>query len=131
VFLISVVAVSLKKTFDLPEAEAELVEGWGTEYGGMRFGLIMMSEYARGFVGSALATLLFLGGWDGPFPEIIPAGLWFLGKVFFVFFLFIWIRGALPRVRTDQILAIGWKRLLPLAVVNIFIAIAFKTLGWF
>ncbi len=131
VFLISMVAEVERVPFDLPEAEAELVEGWGTEYGGMRFGLIMMSEYARGFVGSALATLLFLGGWDGPFPEIIPAGLWFLGKMFFVFFLFIWIRGALPRVRTDQILAIGWKRLLPLAVVNIFIAIALKTLGWF
>jgi NADH-quinone oxidoreductase subunit H len=131
VFLISMVAEVERVPFDLPEAEAELVEGWGTEYGGMRFGLIMMSEYARGFVGSALATLLFLGGWIGPFPEVIPAGLWFLGKVFFVFFLFIWIRGALPRVRTDQILAIGWKRLLPLAVVNIFIAIAFKTLGWF
>lgn len=131
VFLISMVAEVERVPFDLPEAEAELVEGWGTEYGGMRFGLIMMSEYARGFVGSALATLLFLGGWDGPFPEIIPAGLWFLGKMFFVFFIFIWIRGALPRVRTDQILAIGWKRLLPLSVVNIFIAIALKTLGWF
>jgi NADH-quinone oxidoreductase subunit H len=131
VFLLAMVAEVERVPFDLPEAEAELVEGWGTEYGGMRFGLLMMSEYARGFVGSALATLLFLGGWAGPFPDIIPEGLWFLGKVFFVFFIFIWMRGALPRVRTDQILAIGWKRLLPLAVVNIFIAIALKTLGWF
>jgi NADH-quinone oxidoreductase subunit H len=131
VFLIAMVAEVERVPFDLPEAEAELVEGWGTEYGGLRFGLIMMSEYARGFIGSALATLLFLGGWAGPFPEVVPDGLWFLAKVFFVFFIFIWMRGAMPRVRTDQILGIGWKRLLPLAVVNIFIAIALKTLGWF
>jgi NADH-quinone oxidoreductase subunit H len=131
VFLIAMVAEVERVPFDLPEAEAELVEGWGTEYGGLRFGLIMMSEYARGFVGAALAALLFLGGWDGPTFGIIPEGLWFLGKVFFIFFIFIWMRGAMPRVRTDQILSIGWKRLLPLAVVNIFIAIAFKTMGWF
>jgi len=131
VFLIAMVAEVERIPFDLPEAEAELVEGWGTEYGGLRFGLIMMSEYARGFIGSALATLLFLGGWDGPFKGIVPDGLWFLAKVFIVFGIFIWMRAALPRVRTDQILAIGWKKLLPLAVVNIFIAILFKTAGWF
>jgi NADH-quinone oxidoreductase subunit H len=131
VFLIAMVAEVERIPFDLPEAEAELVEGWGTEYGGLRFGLIMMSEYARGFIGSAIAALVFLGGWDGPTFGFIPQGLWFLAKVFIVFAIFIWIRAAMPRVRTDQILSIGWKRLLPLAVVNIFIAIALKTMGWF
>jgi NADH-quinone oxidoreductase subunit H len=132
VFIISMNAELERVPFDLPEAEAELVEGWMTEFGGMKFGLIMMSEYARGFVGSAIATLLFLGGWDMPsFLQFIPDELWFLAKVVAGFGLFIWLRGALPRVRTDQILAIGWKSLLPLASINIFIAIVFKTLGWF
>jgi len=131
VFLISMIAEVERVPFDLPEAEAELVEGWGTEYGGMRFGLIMMSEYARAFVGSSLIVLLFLGGWDGPFLDYIPEGLWFLLKLVLVFSLFIWARAALPRVRTDQILNICWKRLLPLAAVNFLLAVAFKLLGWF
>jgi len=131
VFIVSMIAEVERVPFDLPEAEAELVEGWGTEYGGMRFGLIMMSEYARAFVGSSIIALIFLGGWAGPFAGIVPEGLWFLAKMFLVFFIFIWARAALPRVRTDQILNICWKRLLPLAAINLFIAIAFKTLGWF
>jgi NADH-quinone oxidoreductase subunit H len=131
VFTISMVAELERSPFDLPEAEAELVEGWGTEYGGMRFGLIMMSEYARGFIGSALITLLFLGGWDMPgFLSFIPDGLWFLLKMFIVFGVIIWVRGALPRFRTDQLLNLGWKRLLPLAAINIAIAIVIKTAGW-
>ncbi len=131
VFLVSMVAELERTPFDLPEAEAELVEGWGTEYGGMRFGLLMMSEYVRGFVGASIATLLFLGGWDGPFLDVVPEGLWFLLKMFIVFGIIIWMRGAMPRIRTDQILNMGWKRLLPLAAVNVFIAIIFKTMGWF
>ncbi|HPT74484.1 MAG TPA: NADH-quinone oxidoreductase subunit H, partial [Methanomassiliicoccaceae archaeon] len=131
VFLISMISEIERVPFDLPEAEAELVEGWGTEYGGMRFGLIMMSQYARAFVGSSLIALLFLGGWDGLLPEFIPAGLWFLLKVLLVFTIFIWARAALPRVRTDQILNICWKRLLPLAAINLFIAVFFKSMGWF
>lgn len=131
VFLVAIIAELERVPFDLPEAEAELVEGWQTEYGDMRFGLIMAAEYMRGFVGASMFVLLFLGGWSGPFGNIIPVGIWFIIKVFIVFGVIIWIRGALPRIRTDQILIIGWKRLLPLAVVNIFIALAFKTLGWF
>ena len=107
------------------------MEGWGTEYGGMRFGLIMMSEYARAFVGSSLIALLFLGGWDGPTFGFIPEGLWFLLKLLLVFSIFIWARAALPRVRTDQILNICWKRLLPLAAINLFIAVLFKTMEMF
>lgn len=128
VFLVAIVAEVERIPFDLPEAEAELVEGWGTEYGGLRFGLIMLAEYIRGYAGCAAAVILFLGGWNGPF---LPPEVWFLGKVFIVFFIFIWVRGSLFRVRTDQILNIGWKRLLPLAVINLVIAIALKTVGWF
>ncbi len=131
IFLISMIAEVERVPFDLPEAEAELVEGWQTEYGGMRFGLIMMSEYARAFVASSMIALLFLGGWDGPFLDWMPEGLWFLLKVIFVFGLFVWMRLALPRVRTDQILRLNWKWLLPIAVINILIAVILKTLGWF
>jgi NADH-quinone oxidoreductase subunit H len=129
VFMVAIVAEVERIPFDLPEAEAELVEGWGTEYGGMRFGLIMFAEYFRGFVGAAVATILFLGGWLG--PDFIPQEIWTLIKVFIVFFIFVWIRASLPRVRTDQILNIGWKSLLPLATINLLIAIVFKTVGWF
>jgi NADH-quinone oxidoreductase subunit H len=131
-FTVAMVAELERAPFDLPEAESELVEGWGTEFGGMRFGLIMMSEYARGFVGASIITLLFLAGWDMPgFLHIVPEGLWFLLKMFIVFGIIIWIRGALPRLRTDQLLNLGWKRLLPLSVINIAIAIAFATWGVF
>lgn len=127
VFLVTIVAEVERIPFDLPEAEAELVEGWWTEYGGMRFGLIMLAEYIRGYAGAAVAVLLFLGGWSGPF---LPPEIWFLIKVFIVFFVFIWIRGSLTRVRIDQILNIGWKRLIPLSMVNIVIAVVIKSMGW-
>ena len=131
VFFIGITAEAERVPFDLPEAEAELVEGWGTEYGGFRFGLMMLTDYFRGYAGCAVVALLFLGGWDGPFPSIIPEEVWFLLKAFIVFAVMIWVRGALPRVRTDQILSIGWKRLLPLAAINVFIAIALKATGVF
>jgi len=131
VFLVSIIAEVERVPFDLPEAEAELVEGWQTEYGGMRFGLIMMSQYARSFVGASLIVLLFFGGWHGPFADYIPAGIWFVVKVFLVFILFVWAWAAFPRIRTDQILDLCWKRLLPLAAINLFIAVFFKTMGWF
>ena len=114
--------------FDLPEAEAELVEGWQTEYGGMRFGLIMLSEYIRGYAASMVAVILFLGGWDG--PSFIWPEIWFIIKVFILFAIWIWVRGALMRVTTKQILGIGWKRLMPLALINLAIAIAIKMAGW-
>ncbi|NYT10992.1 MAG: NADH-quinone oxidoreductase subunit NuoH [Methanomassiliicoccales archaeon] len=128
IFMIAMNAEVERIPFDLPEAEAELVEGWGTEYGGLRFGLIMFAEYLRGYAGAAIAAILFLGGWNGPY---LPPELWLLIKVFIIFFVFIWIRGSFPRVRTDQILNIGWKWLMPLAMINLAIAVAFKMLGWF
>jgi NADH-quinone oxidoreductase subunit H len=122
------IAESERVPFDLPEAEAELVEGWQTEYGGFRWGLIMLCDYLRAYIASALIAILFLGGWDGPllWPE-----MWFLLKTFFVFFIMIWVRAAMVRIRTDQILKIGWKRLLPLAVINLIVAVALKAMGWF
>ena len=222
VFMIAILAEVERVPFDLPEAESELVEGWTTEYGGMRFGLFLAAEYIRGFIGCAVAVILFLGGWAGPnlsvalplvieadtfplqsaelsIPAIVifgavalgglgfllgpalakpkasvpnqlkycftggvvglvagiamvgglyvsfpfmeePLGLpdidhlvdelllpgpeiWFLAKVWILFILFIFIRWTLPRIRTDQILELGWKRLLPAALVNILIVI--------
>ena len=90
---------------------------------------MMLTDYFRGYAGCAVVVLLFLGGWAG--PDFIPEEIWFLLKAFIVFAVMIWVRGALPRVRTDQILSIGWKRLLPLAAINVFIAIALKALGVF
>ena len=129
IFIVCMVAEVERIPFDLPEAEAELVEGWTTEYSGMRFGFFMFTEYLRGYAGCGIATALFLGGWQG--PDIIPGEIWFLVKAYIVFLVFIFIRGALPRIRTDQILNLGWKRLLPLAVINLIIAAALKTAGWF
>ncbi len=128
-FIICLAAEVEIQPFDLPEAEAELVEGWTTEYCGMRFGLFMMTGYLRAYIGGALATALFLGGWHG--PAFLPDPIWFLMKAYIVFVLIEWARWSLPRVRVDQILAIGWKRLLPLAIVNLMIAVAVKSMGWF
>jgi len=129
VFIACLIAEVEVQPFDLPEAEAELVEGWTTEMCGMRFGLFMMTTYLRSYIGGALVTALFLGGWHGPEP--IPSEIWFLVKAYIVFVVIVWIRWSLPRVRVDQILNIGWKRLLPLAVLNLLIAVAMKTAGWF
>ncbi len=129
VFMTCLMAEVEVQPFDLPEAEAELVEGWTTEYSGMRFGLFMMTSYLRGYIGGALATALFLGGWHG--PTLIPEPIWSLIKAYIVFVIVEWARWSLPRIRVDQILNLGWKRLMPLAVVNLLIAAMFKTLGWF
>jgi NADH-quinone oxidoreductase subunit H len=129
-FIICLVCEAERIPFDLPEAEAELVEGWTTEFTGMRFGWVMFGEYIRTFMGLSIAAIVFLGGWSSPFPEnIIPPMLWLLIKVYLIFMIFVWIRASLPRVRTDQILEFGWKTLLPMALVNLFIGIAIKTLG--
>lgn len=129
VFLTCIVAEVEIQPFDLPEAEAELVEGWTTEYPGFRFGLFMMTSYLRGYIGGALVTTLFLGGWQG--PSIIPDEIWFLLKAYLVFLIIEWMRWSNMRVRVDQLLNIGWKRLMPLAVINLLVAVVLKTMGWF
>ena len=120
VFLLAGTAETARAPFDLPEAEQELVAGYHTEYGGMRFGLYSMSEYINLITLSALAVTLFLGGWHGPgWDGATWAGpLWFVGKLAIVLFVFIWMRTTLPRLRYDQLMRFGWKILLPVATVN-------------
>jgi NADH-quinone oxidoreductase subunit H len=117
VFLVAGFAETARPPFDLPEADAELVAGYNTEYGGMRFGAFFMAEYMHIIVFSGLATALFLGGWRGPGP-IGLGPLWVCLKMFLVVCFFIWARATLPRLRYDQLMAFGWKVLLPLATVN-------------
>ncbi len=122
IFLISIFAECKRIPFDLPEAEGELVAGFHTEYSGLRFGLFFVGEYINVIVLGGLAATFFLGGWHGPF---LPPVVWFLIKVLAFAFLFIWVRGTLPRLRYDQLMHFGWKILTPLALVNILAT------GWF
>jgi len=120
VFLLAGTAETARAPFDLPEAEQELVAGYHTEYGGMRFGLYSMSEYINLITLSALCVTLFLGGWHGPgWDGPSWAGpLWFIGKLVLLLFVFIWMRTTLPRLRYDQLMRFGWKVLLPIATIN-------------
>ena len=120
VFLVAGLAETARGPFDLPEADAELVAGYNTEYGGMRFGSFFMAEYIEVFVVSGVATACFLGGWRGPGPEALGP-LWFLLKLSFFVVLFIWVRATLPRLRYDQLMSFGWKILLPLATLNVLV----------
>ena len=134
VFVAAMLAEMERIPFDLPEAEAELVEGWNTEYGGMLFAFFMFTDYLRALIGSILVVLLFLGGWT--MPSWVPAAatsfplagiVWLMVKTYIVFALFVWIRASLPRVRTDQLLRVGWNRMIPLALLSIFLAAALVT----
>jgi NADH-quinone oxidoreductase subunit H len=120
IFLLAGTAETARAPFDLPEAEQELVAGYHTEYGGMRFGLYSMSEYINLITLSALCVTLFLGGWHGPgFDGASWTGpLWFIGKLVLLLFIFIWMRTTLPRLRYDQLMRFGWKVLLPVATIN-------------
>ena len=120
VFLFAGTAETARAPFDLPEAEQELVAGYHTEYGGMRFGLYSMSEYINLITLSGLCVTLFLGGWHGPgFDGASWTGpLWFIGKLVLLLFIFIWMRTTLPRLRYDQLMRFGWKVLLPVATIN-------------
>jgi NADH-quinone oxidoreductase subunit H len=104
--------------FDLMEADSEIVAGFHTEYSGMKFAVFYLVEYAEALAISAIVTTLFLGGWRGP---VLPPWLWFLGKTVVVFFVIVWIRATVPRVRIDQLMALAWKFLLPLALINLII----------
>ncbi|MFL5895548.1 MAG: NADH-quinone oxidoreductase subunit NuoH [Thermoleophilaceae bacterium] len=117
IFLVAGFAETARPPFDLPEADAELVAGYNTEYGGMRFGAFFMAEYMHIIVFSGLATALFLGGWHGPGPLALGP-LWVVLKMFLVVCFFIWARATFPRLRYDQLMSFGWKVLLPLATLN-------------
>ena len=129
-FFTCAVAEAERVPFDIAEAEAELVEGWQTEYAGMKWGLVMLADYMRGSVSCSMFVILYLGGWtlpfigDGPIPEIV-----FLLKAYVVFFFMSLIRAATGRVRTDQILNLGWKVFMPLSVFNLVIVLLLMTGG--
>lgn len=116
IFFVSAVAEIKRIPFDLPEAENELVAGYHTEYSGMRFGLFFLGEYITLIVLGGLVAAFFLGGWRGPF---LPPLVWFIVKVLAVVFVMIWMRGTLPRLRYDQLMSLGWKVLIPVALLNI------------
>ena len=126
IYLTAAFAETNRIPFDLPEAETELVAGYHTEYSSMKFAMFFMAEYANMITVACLASLLFLGGWHGPLfgpawlQSILPV-FWFVLRVFGFLFVYIWIRGTLPRFRYDQLMAFGWKFLLPLAIANLVI----------
>jgi NADH-quinone oxidoreductase subunit H len=118
IFMVAGFAESARAPFDLPESDAELVSGYNTEFGGMRFGSFFMAEYIEVVIISGVAAACFLGGWHGPGPEALGP-LWMLLKLLLGVILFIWVRATLPRLRYDQLMSFGWKILLPLATVNV------------
>ena len=118
IYLISAVAECSRTPFDLTECDNELVAGYQTEYSSMKFALYYLAEYAHILVVSSVAVTLFFGGWHGP---ILPPVIWFLIKIFFFIFFFIWIRATFPRFRYDQLMKFGWKVLFPLALLNIML----------
>jgi len=126
VYFTSAIAETNRVPFDLPEGESELVGGYHTEYSSMKFAMFFMSEYANMITVSCLATLLFFGGWHGPtfgpyaLRVLLPV-VWFCLKLFCFLFFYIWMRGTLPRFRYDQLMAFGWKFLLPVGVLNVLV----------
>jgi NADH-quinone oxidoreductase subunit H len=136
IFFTGGLAETNRAPFDLPEAEQELTGGFHTEYSGMRFALFFLAEYANMIVVSAVATTLFLGGWLRPFPGIealalldyVPGWIWFLLKTFVFLYVFLWVRATLPRYRYDQLMSLGWKVLIPLAIGNLVVTAVFKVL---
>jgi NADH-quinone oxidoreductase subunit H len=139
IYMIAMVGETNRAPFDLPEAEGELVGGFHTEYSSLKFALFFLAEYVNMVTVSALATTLFLGGWRAPWPlSAINDGmlnqgywpvLWFLAKVILFIFVFIWLRGTLPRLRYDQFMAFGWKRLIPIALVWIVAVAAIRAVS--
>jgi NADH-quinone oxidoreductase subunit H len=137
IYVIAMVGETNRAPFDLPEAEGELVGGFHTEYSSLKFALFFLAEYINMATVSALATTLFLGGWHVPFwIDHVWAGanqgywpvIWFMGKVLFFIFIFIWLRGSLPRLRYDQFMAFGWKRLIPVSLVWIVAVAAVRAM---
>ena len=136
IYLVTMVGETNRIPFDLPEGEGEIVAGHMTEYSSMKFAMFFLAEYINMTTVSALATTLFLGGWRAPWPlTLIGPGvnegwwpvLWFLIKVFFLLFCYVWLRGTLPRTRYDQLMALGWKILIPISVVWILAVATIKT----
>ena len=121
VFVISALAETNRAPFDLPEGESELVGGYNVEYSAMTFALFFLGEYMNMILMSGMTTVLFLGGWLPPFGvfpfTLIPGAIWFILKICFVLFIFIWVRATLPRYRYDQLMRLGWKVFLPFSLL--------------
>lgn len=126
VFIISAIAECNRLPFDLPEAENELVAGYFVEYSAMRFAIFYLAEYLGMVVMSALAVTCFLGGWIGPFEIPYIPFFWFLIKLYILLFVYIWVRATLPRYRYDQLMGLGWKVLIPVAIINLFLTAVLK-----
>ena len=133
-FMVAATAESNRSPFDLPESESELVAGYYTEYTGFKFALFFLGEYLGLFAVSGLGITLFLGGWHAPLPalEWVPSWIWFFSKLLALIGVFIWVRGTLPRLRMDQLMGLAWKFMLPMALLNIFVAglWRFMAAGW-
>ncbi|OBG29658.1 NADH-quinone oxidoreductase subunit H [Mycobacterium sp. 852002-51057_SCH5723018] len=136
IYLISMVGETNRAPFDLPEAEGELVAGFHTEYSSLKFAMFMLAEYVNMMTVSSLATVMFFGGWHAPWPiDMWPGAnvgwwpvLWFTAKMWTFLFIYMWLRASLPRLRYDQFMALGWKLLIPMALVWIIIAAVIRTL---
>jgi len=136
IYLTSMVGETNRAPFDLPEAEGELVGGFHTEYSSLKFAMFMLAEYVNMTTVSALATTMFLGGWHAPWPLNMIDGanggwwplIWFIAKVWGFLFFYIWLRASLPRLRYDQFMALGWKILIPIALVWVMIVAVVRTL---
>ncbi len=141
IFMVAIVAEMERIPFDLPEADAELVEGWTTEFSGMRFGLLFGFKWLRMIAGAGLLSILYLGGWSGPvfftfnigpWPiPIVPEEIWFMLRIYLIGIFVVLLSWAVPRVRIDQILNIGWKRLIPFALLAILLGAAATAFGVF
>ena len=130
-YAIATTAETNRSPFDLPEGESELVAGYHTEYSGFKFALFFLGEYLAMFSISGLGTTLFLGGWSAPFSFLtwVPSWFWFFSKLMLSIFVFIWMRGTLPRLRQDQLMNFAWKFVLPMCLLNLMVAALWRFLG--
>jgi len=121
IFFLGALAEMNRSPFDLLEADSEIVAGFHTEYSGMKFAMFYMGEFGHAVTYCCIIATLFLGGWQGP---LLPPIIWLLIKVFALYFVMIWIRATMPRLRVDQLMGFAWKALFPMAVVNLFVVAA-------
>jgi NADH-quinone oxidoreductase subunit H len=130
-YSIAATAETNRSPFDLPEGESELVAGYHTEYSGFKFALFFLGEYLAMFSISGLGATLFLGGWSAPFSFLgwVPSWIWFFSKLMLSIFVLIWMRGTLPRLRQDQLMNFAWKFILPLCLLNLFVAALWRFMG--